>query len=145
MNKVWIRICPILGLLLLLSVCPLSTNLCELNSQVKLQEKVKVNSENGFLKNPAKCIYGSNSFPGGGRGVLKEDLNRLCEGTGRNCQAQDGSNFFSEGDNGILNTDLYRWCKAKCGKNCRTYSIWQSCTLERTGLLWELSYQRRLT
>ena len=75
----------------------------------------------GFFKNPAKCIYGSNSFPGGGRGVLKEDLNRLCEGTGRNCQAQDGSNFFSEGDNGILNTDLYRWCEAKCGKNCRTY------------------------
>ena len=24
------------------------------------------------------------------------------------------------------------------------YSIWQSCTLERTGLLWELSYQQRL-
>ena len=75
MNKVWTRICPILGLLLLLSVCPLLSDFSEKNFQLKYQE----NSDNEFFKQ-AKCINGSNSFPEGGRGFLSADLSRWFEG-----------------------------------------------------------------
>ena len=106
MNKVWIWICPILGLLLLLSVCPPS-NFCESQEKSynvffkqensKLQEKR--NSDNGFFKQ-AKCI--------------------------------DGSNFFLEEDSGILNVDLTKWhegpnistamkkIKIRCNDNCNS-------------------------
>ena len=133
MNKVWTRICPILGLLLLLSVCSL---LCD--SKVTCQE----NSDNSYFKQ-AKCISGSNSFPEGDGSGLNADLNRWCEGRNRydfansakspisggkyskysrtQCQEQakciDGSNFFPEGDGGCLNAVLNRWCNGRCQRH----------------------------
>ena len=73
MNKVWTRICPILGLLLLLSVCPLLSDICE------YQE----NSDDVFFQqNQAKCISGSNSFPEGHGSIPNVDLNKWFEGKG---------------------------------------------------------------
>ena len=91
MNGVWTRICPILGLLLLLSVCSLL-------SDSKYQE----NSDNSYLKQ-AKCISGSNSFPEGDNGCLNAVLNRWCNGQrqchipaklGNFCIRQDQGNSF---------------------------------------------------
>ena len=76
-NKFWSRAkSPILGLLLLLSVCPLLSD----NSEVKSE----VNSAETFSKyinyqpNHVSC---SNSFPEGDRGILSVDLSRWCEQT----------------------------------------------------------------
>ena len=87
MNRVWIRASSILGLLLLLSVCPL---LSDSKYQVTCQE----NSDNSYFKQ-AKCIKGSNFFPEGDGGVQNLVLNRWCEGKGRNCQAQGNSSSFT--------------------------------------------------
>ena len=60
--------------------------------------KVKVNSENEFLKNPAKCIDGSNFFSEGDNGNLNTDLYRWCEAKcGKNCRtySQEQGNSFS--------------------------------------------------
>ena len=73
MNKVWTRASSILGLLLLLSLCPPLSVFCE------YQE----NSDNVFFQQSqeqAKSIDGSNSFPEGDRDVLNADLNRWCQG-----------------------------------------------------------------
>ena len=74
MNKIWTRICPILGLLLLFSVCSLL-------SDSKYQVTCQKNSDNGgnlYLKQ-AKCISGSNSFPEGDRDVLSAVLSTQTE------------------------------------------------------------------
>ena len=79
MNKVWIRIRPILGLLLLLSVCSLL-------SDSKYQE----NSDSSYFKQ-AKCISGSSSFPEGDGGLLNADLNRWFEGKGKGQNAKSAN------------------------------------------------------
>ena len=93
MNKIWTRICPILGLLLLLSVCPLL-------SDSKYQVTCQKNSDNGgnsYFKQ-AKCISGSNSFPEGDGGVLNADLSNWFDG--RNCYDSKGLRIHAEHDNG---------------------------------------------
>ena len=63
MNKVWIRAnSPILGLLLLLSVIPLLSDLSEATSDIKYAKKEDINQ--------SKCVTGSNFFPVGDRGFL---------------------------------------------------------------------------
>ena len=74
MNKVWIRAkSPILGLLLLLSVCPLLSDNSEAKSEVKC---IKTFKEDIYQSN---SVSYSNSFPEGDRDNQNADLSRAKE------------------------------------------------------------------
>ena len=75
MNGVWTRVKgPILGLLLLLSVCPLLSDNSKAESEVKCAKSLF--KESSFQPN---SVSSSNSFPEGDRGNPSTDLSKWRE------------------------------------------------------------------
>ena len=70
LNRVWPRVCPILGLLLLLSVIPLLSDNSEPINQVN-SAKVSSKEDTNLLE----CLHVCISSPRGVRGNLNADLN----------------------------------------------------------------------